>query len=178
MHLKFDIQGVNNIVNLAPENQAMWLVNIWALLVSNLEEAKKSYKKNVGEHHKNQPNFKVRNQTWLWRKNIKTIWPLEKLNYQIYIRSIHHHETNQCHVLPIQTFGFHENSSCVSCFFCWNLIMHLPSQERFMNHPHLWNLLLNNMKWRMSSLNGIKLTTLIPHSLAWIWCKQTHLGTN
>jgi hypothetical protein len=37
----------------------MWLVNVRTQLVSNLEETQRRYKKNVDEHQKEQPNFKV-----------------------------------------------------------------------------------------------------------------------
>ncbi len=44
LHPKFDIQGVNNIVsNLVAKDWAMWLANIKAQLVSNLEEAQRCY---------------------------------------------------------------------------------------------------------------------------------------
>jgi hypothetical protein len=72
LHPKFDIQGVNKIVNLEAENWIMWLVNTRTQLVFSPEEAQKWYKENVNEHHKEQPNFKVGNIVWLWLQNIKT----------------------------------------------------------------------------------------------------------
>jgi exosome complex RNA-binding protein Rrp4 len=59
------ILGVNNVVNLIVEDQVMWLVDIQAQLISNLEEAQRRYKENVDEHCKDQPNFKVGDQVWL-----------------------------------------------------------------------------------------------------------------
>ncbi len=59
LHPKFDIQSVNKIVNLVVKDQAMWLTNVRAQLVSNLEEMPRQYKENVDEHWKEQPNFKV-----------------------------------------------------------------------------------------------------------------------
>jgi hypothetical protein len=38
LHPKFDIQGVNNVVNPVIEDRTTWLANIWAQLVFNLEE--------------------------------------------------------------------------------------------------------------------------------------------
>jgi hypothetical protein len=37
LHLRFDIQGVNNVMSLVVENRVVWLVNIQTQLVSNLE---------------------------------------------------------------------------------------------------------------------------------------------
>jgi len=37
----------------------MWLVDIQAQLVSNLEEVQKRYKENDYEHQKEQPSFRV-----------------------------------------------------------------------------------------------------------------------
>jgi len=52
LHPKFDIQGVNNVMNLVIEDQVAWLANIRAQLVFNLEEVQKRYKENANEHHK------------------------------------------------------------------------------------------------------------------------------
>ncbi len=52
LYPKFDIQGINNVVNPTIEDQAMWLLNIWTQLVSNLEEAQRQYRENVNEHYK------------------------------------------------------------------------------------------------------------------------------
>jgi hypothetical protein len=41
LHPKFDIQGVNKIVNLTVGNQAMWLMDVQTQLISNLEEAQR-----------------------------------------------------------------------------------------------------------------------------------------
>jgi hypothetical protein len=82
LHPKFNIQDVNNVVNLAGEDQAMWLADIQTQLVSNLEKAQKRYKENVDKHRKDQPNFKVRYQIWFQQQNIKTIWPSKKFDYQ------------------------------------------------------------------------------------------------
>jgi exosome complex RNA-binding protein Rrp4 len=49
-------------VNLVAEDRAMWLVDIRAQLVSNLENVQRQYKENANKHHKDQPNFKVGNQ--------------------------------------------------------------------------------------------------------------------
>jgi hypothetical protein len=38
LHPKFDIQGVNKVVNPIVKDQTMWLTNVQAQLVSNLEE--------------------------------------------------------------------------------------------------------------------------------------------
>ncbi len=51
LHPRFDIQNVNNVMNLITEDQITWLVNIPAQLVFNLE-AQKWYKKNVDTNHK------------------------------------------------------------------------------------------------------------------------------
>ncbi len=52
LHPKFDIQGVSNVVNPAVEDQVGWLVDIWAQLVSNLEEIQRWYKENANTHRK------------------------------------------------------------------------------------------------------------------------------
>jgi hypothetical protein len=62
LYLRFDIQGVNNVVNPIVENWVAWLTNIQTQLVSNLEEIRRRYKENVDAHCKDQPNFKVENQ--------------------------------------------------------------------------------------------------------------------
>ncbi len=72
LHPKFDIQSVNNVMNLVVKDWVMWLANIRTQLVSNLEKARRWYKENVDEHHKKQPNFKVGDQIWLQQQNIKT----------------------------------------------------------------------------------------------------------
>jgi gluconate kinase len=41
LHPKFNIQGVNNVVNLAIEDRVAWLTDIQTQLVSNLEEAQR-----------------------------------------------------------------------------------------------------------------------------------------
>jgi hypothetical protein len=61
---QFKVQGVHNIVNFTVEDQTMWLANIRAQLVSNLEKTQRLYKDNAYVHHKDQPNFKVENQVW------------------------------------------------------------------------------------------------------------------
>jgi hypothetical protein len=33
------------------------------------------------EHHKEQPRFKVNNQIWIQQQNVKTTWPLDRLDY-------------------------------------------------------------------------------------------------
>ncbi len=38
LHPKFDIQGVNNVVNPVTEDQTTWLADIGTQLVFNLEE--------------------------------------------------------------------------------------------------------------------------------------------
>ncbi len=59
LHPKFDIQGVQKIVNPLAKDRVMWLANVWAQIVSNLEKTQKWYKENANEHLKEQPNFKV-----------------------------------------------------------------------------------------------------------------------
>jgi gluconate kinase len=41
LHPRFDIQGVNNVMNFIVEDRTMWLVDIRTQLVSNLEEAQR-----------------------------------------------------------------------------------------------------------------------------------------
>jgi hypothetical protein len=82
LHPKFDIQGVNKIVNPTIENWIMWLANIRTQLVSSLEKTQRWYKEDVNEHRKEQPSFKVGDQVWLWWQNIKAAQPLKKLDYQ------------------------------------------------------------------------------------------------
>jgi exosome complex RNA-binding protein Rrp4 len=60
-------------MNLLVEDRAAWLVDIQAQLISNLEKAQRQYKENVDKDHKNQPNFKVKDQVWFQQQNIKTI---------------------------------------------------------------------------------------------------------
>jgi hypothetical protein len=52
LHPKFDIQSVNNFVNLATKNRAMWLVDIQMQLGSKLRNVQKYYKENVNDSHK------------------------------------------------------------------------------------------------------------------------------
>ncbi len=59
LHPKFDIQGVHKVMNSTTKDWTMWLVDVQAQLVFNLEKTKRWYKKNVNEHWKEQPNFKV-----------------------------------------------------------------------------------------------------------------------
>jgi hypothetical protein len=69
-------------VNSTTKDWVVWLVNIQTQLVFNFKETQIWYKENVDVYYKDQPNFKVRNQLALQQKHIKTIWPLEKLEYQ------------------------------------------------------------------------------------------------
>ncbi len=39
LHPKFDIQGMNKIMNPTNKKWALWLVDIWTKLVSNLDNA-------------------------------------------------------------------------------------------------------------------------------------------
>ncbi len=41
LHPRFDIQGVNNVMNLAIKDRVAWLIDIQAQLVSNLEETQR-----------------------------------------------------------------------------------------------------------------------------------------
>jgi hypothetical protein len=59
LHPKFDIQGVHKVANTAAKDWTMWLIDVRAQLVSNLEKVQRWYKDNVGEHWKEQPSFKV-----------------------------------------------------------------------------------------------------------------------
>jgi hypothetical protein len=78
---KFDIQGVHKDMSPTVEDWAMWLANVWVQLISNLEKTQRWYKENVDEHWKEQTNFKVENQVWLWQQHIKTTRPSKKLDY-------------------------------------------------------------------------------------------------
>jgi hypothetical protein len=69
-------------VNLIAEDQATWSGDIWTQFISNLEEAQKKYKENVDKHHKDQPNFKVKDQVWFQWQNIKITQLSKKLDYQ------------------------------------------------------------------------------------------------
>jgi len=60
LHPKFDIQSVNKVMNPTTEDQIMWLVDVWAQLISNLEKMQKWFKENAYEHEKEQPSFKVK----------------------------------------------------------------------------------------------------------------------
>ncbi len=84
LHIRFDIQGVNNVVNLATGDWVAWLIDFQTQLISNLEEVRRRYKENANKHHKDQPNFTVEDQIWIWRQNIKTTQRLKKLDYQIF----------------------------------------------------------------------------------------------
>ncbi len=65
LHTKFDILGVHKVVNPTTKDRAMWLMDIQAQLVSNLEKVQRQHKKNVNEHRKEQPSFKVEDWVWL-----------------------------------------------------------------------------------------------------------------
>jgi len=41
LHPRFDIQGVDNVMNPVVEDQIAWLVNIWTQLVSNFKEVQR-----------------------------------------------------------------------------------------------------------------------------------------
>jgi hypothetical protein len=82
LHPKFDIQGVQKVMNLAIKDRAMWLVDVWSQFLSKFEEAQKWYKTNVDEHQKVQPNFKVGDYVWLWKQHIKIIRPSKRLDHQ------------------------------------------------------------------------------------------------
>jgi hypothetical protein len=60
LHSKFGIQSVNKVMNPTTEDWTMWLVDVWAQFISNLEKTQKWFKENVDEHQKEQPNLKVR----------------------------------------------------------------------------------------------------------------------
>jgi hypothetical protein len=83
LHPKFNIQGVHKTVNPTAKDWAMWLMDVWIQLVSNLEEMQRRYKDNVNEHWKEQLSFKVKDQVWLKRRqHIKTIKPSKKLDHK------------------------------------------------------------------------------------------------
>jgi hypothetical protein len=67
---------VDKIMNLIAEDRAMWLVH-----VQTWKNAK-VIQKNVDEHWKEQPSYKVGDQVWLWRQHMKTIRPSGKLDHQ------------------------------------------------------------------------------------------------
>jgi hypothetical protein len=56
---------MNKVINSPIEDQAMWLTNVQAPLLSNFEKTQRQYKENVDEHWKKQPSFKVKDQVWL-----------------------------------------------------------------------------------------------------------------
>jgi len=49
----FHLVGFHFHKNSVTKDQAMWLTNIQAQLVSNLEKTQRRYKKNVDKHRKN-----------------------------------------------------------------------------------------------------------------------------
>jgi hypothetical protein len=130
----------------------MWLANVWAQLVSNLEEMQRRYKENVDEHKKEQPNFKVRDQVWFRQQHIKTTRPSKKLDHQK-VKSIPQCEINQCCGFPTQASRLYENPSYVSCFFIGTLPRVYYSI--FMIHLHLLKSMVNmNMKWKTFKILG------------------------
>jgi hypothetical protein len=78
---RFYVQSVKKIVNPTLKDQVKWLTNIWTQLVFNFEETQRWYRDNDGEHHKEQPRFKVKDQIWIQQQNVKTTWPLDRLDY-------------------------------------------------------------------------------------------------
>ncbi len=147
LHPKFDIQGVHKVVNPTIEDRAMWLVDVWAQLVFNLEEMRKQYKESWWTL---EGTTKVQGwgpclastATYQNNKAIREVGSSKA-------RSILHYETNQCHGLPTQASRFYENPSCVSCF----LIGTLPHVYESKKNP--WSptstylkLMMNKyMKW-------------------------------
>jgi hypothetical protein len=93
LHPKFDIQGMHKIVNLTIKDQTMWLVDVWAQFVCNLEEAHRRYEENADECQNEQFSFKVGDQVWLRQQHIKTTRPLQKLDHQR-LKFVIHCETN------------------------------------------------------------------------------------
>jgi hypothetical protein len=59
LHPKFNIQCVQKIMNLTIKDQTMYLVNVQAQLVCNLEKTHRRYKENVDECQNEQFSFKV-----------------------------------------------------------------------------------------------------------------------
>ncbi len=78
---KFDIQGVNKVMNPIAKDWAMWLAYVWAQIVFNLKKTQRQYNESVNEHWKEQPNSKFRDHVWFRRQHINTIGPLEKLDH-------------------------------------------------------------------------------------------------
>ncbi len=57
--------GVNKIMNLIDEDQALWWVDIQTQFMFNFKEVQREYKENVDKHCNEQPNFKVEVQLWV-----------------------------------------------------------------------------------------------------------------
>jgi len=126
-HPKFDIQGVHNIVI------AMWLANIWAQLVSNLEDTQKRYKEmlmsiiRINQISRSKTKFYFNNtlkQLGIWRN-----WTTKHL--------VHSSSWNKSMLWPSNS-SFQTPWRSIQCFMFpyWNLIMHPWSHDGFQNHLH------------------------------------------
>jgi hypothetical protein len=67
-------------------------------------------------------------------------------------------------------------------FFCWNLTMHLPSQEEFMSHLHMWKSMANkNTKWKLFSIQRYQIvnfdTLFIGVDMIWTNTIENYLNT-
>jgi uncharacterized membrane protein len=165
-------------MNLIVDDWTMWLVNIWKQLVCNLEKNTKLIQGKCW--WKLQGKTKIRS----WQSNMVSI-----TNYQNYttfffkwiIKSLVHSLSQKKSMMWLLNSNFQMLWKFIICFIfpCKNNTMQLPSLERFVSYPHLLRLIVNKItKWRMFSIQSIKLSTLIPHSLVWIWCKWMQLGNN
>jgi hypothetical protein len=121
-------------MNLTIEDRIVWLVDIRAQLVSNLEETWRRCKENVDTHLKDQPNFKVKDQVWIQQQNIKITQLSKKLNYLTFgpftiMKQINTLHSNFSFLIPWRftpSFMFH----------CWSPTMFLPFQKKHTNHLH------------------------------------------
>jgi len=179
LHPKFDIQGVNKIMNSTTKDWVMCLANVWAQFVSNLEEIKRWYKENVDEHQKEQPSFQVKDQVWLQQQNIKTTRPSKKLDYE---RFCPFTIVKKINVLAFQ-FKFPYSIKIHHVFHICFLIRALPCIKHSRESP--WTTFANSNRLRSRVRGGqnfwfknIKLTNAIPNPPARIWRQRMNLGTS
>jgi hypothetical protein len=81
-HPKFEVLKLKNSRNPAAENYASVLDLVQRELRLELVKAQENYKKQADKSRMPCPEFKIGDQVWLLRKNIKTSRPCEKLDYK------------------------------------------------------------------------------------------------
>lgn len=80
-HPKFDMLNKSKNENPAAIDFTIWLLKLHVLMKLHLQEAQYRYKAAVDKLIKESPSMQIDDKIWFMRRNIKTTWPCNKLDY-------------------------------------------------------------------------------------------------